>query len=303
MNKSVNPYEEVYVLTNGVRLHVVLAGDPLGKPLILLHGFPEFWYGWRHQIPALDAAGFRLIIPDQRGYNLSDKPEGIRAYNLDNLVEDVLGLADHFGYDRLDLVGHDWGAVVAWEAAITVPQRIQRLAILNVPHPAVMSAYLAKSPAHMLKSWYIVSFQIPGLADRLLRMRDWAALEGLLAGSGKSRTFDSRELVEYRKAWSQPGALTAMINWYRALVCYRPATPKDPRVHQPVLILWGKRDIALSYAMVSPSMDLCDQGRLTVFDEATHWVQHDEPSQVNRELIQFFRASDRSGSGEDDSSR
>lgn len=245
----------------------------------------------------------RLIIPDQRGYNLSDKPEGIRAYNLDNLVEDVLGLADHFGYDRLDLVGHDWGAVVAWEAAITVPQRIQRLAILNVPHPAVMSAYLAKSPAQMLKSWYIVSFQIPGLADRLLRMRDWAALEGLLAGSGKSRTFDSRELVEYRKAWSQPGALTAMINWYRALVCYRPATPKDPRVHQPVLILWGKRDIALSYAMVSPSMDLCDQGRLTVFDEATHWVQHDEPSQVNRELIQFFRASDRSGSGEDDSSR
>lgn len=295
-----NPYEEVYVPTNGVRLHVVLAGDPRGKPLVLLHGFPEFWYGWRHQIPALAKAGFRLIIPDQRGYNLSDKPEGIHAYHLDTLVKDVLGLADHFSDDRLDLAGHDWGAVVAWEAAISFPKRIQRLAILNVPHPAVMSAYLARSPSQMLRSWYIAFFQIPGLADHLLRMRDWAPLIRSLVGSGKHETFSSDELAQYRKAWSQPGALTAMINWYRALVRYRPVLPMDARVHQPVLILWGKRDFALSYAMVSPSLDLCDHGRLTVFDQATHWVQHDVPSQVNQELIQFFRPSGPYGSGKDD---
>lgn len=159
-----------------------------------------------------------------------------------------------------------------------------------------MTAYLAKSPPQMLKSWYIAFFQIPGLADRLLRMQDHAALERLLVGSGKPETFSADDLVEYRKAWSQPGALTAMINWYRALVRYRPAAPVDFRVHLPTLMLWGKRDVALSYAMVRPSIELCDHGRLTVFDEATHWVQHDEPVQVNRELIQFLQSAGPFGS-------
>lgn len=292
MLNALDDYEEIFVQTNGIRLHVVLAGNPAGKPVVLLHGFPEFWYGWRHQIPALAGAGFRLIVPDQRGYNLSDKPAGVRSYRMENLVGDILGLADHFGYDRVDLVGHDWGAAVAWQVAITYPQRVQRLAILNVPHPSVMSAYLAQSPAQMLKSWYIAFFQIPGLADRLLQLRDFAALGRLLTGSAKPETFSALDLAEYRKSWSQPGSLTAMINWYRALLRDRPASPADPRVHLPALILWGKRDVALSYTMVGPSVDLCDHGRLIVFDEATHWVQHDEPLQVNRELIQFLLSPD-----------
>lgn len=297
MNQS-GDYEETYVTTNGVRLHIILTGDPAGKPVVLLHGFPEFWYSWRHQIPALSGAGFRLIVPDQRGYNLSDKPVGVRSYRLENLVNDVLGLTDHFGYDRVDLVGHDWGAAVAWEVAIHFPQRLKRLAILNVPHPAVMTAFLAKSPAQMIKSWYIAFFQIPGLADRLLRIRDYAVLGRLLAGSGKPETFSAGDLVEYREAWSQPGALTAMINWYRALLRYRPASPVDHRVHLPTLMIWGKRDVALGFAMVKPSIDLCDHGLLKVFEEATHWVQHDEPAEVNRELIQFLQSADPSGSSQ-----
>jgi pimeloyl-ACP methyl ester carboxylesterase len=288
--------EEIDVPSNGIRLHVVLAGDPAGQPVVLLHGFPEFWYGWRHQIPALSQAGFRLILPDQRGYNLSEKPMGVGSYALADLVKDVLGLIDHFGYRQVDLVGHDWGAAVAWQTATVFPERIRRLVIMNVPHPAVMATYLAKSPAQVLRSWYIAFFQVPGLADRLLRMQNYAVLGHLLVGSGKAETFSADDLVEYRKAWSQPGSLTAMINWYRAIARHRPAFAVDPRIHLPTLMIWGKRDVALGFAMVRPSFELCDQCRLRIFDEATHWVQHDASDQVNQVLIEFLQSPNPSGS-------
>jgi epoxide hydrolase 4 len=282
-------YEHTFIETNGIRLHVVTAGSSQGKPVVLLHGFPEFWYGWRQQIPALVAAGYRVIVPDQRGYNLSDKPKGVRAYRIEELGRDVIGLLDHFGIDKAELAGHDWGAAVAWGVAVSFPQRIEHLAILNVPHPAVMLQTLRSSPRQMLKSWYIGFFQIPGLADWLLRINHYAALGRMLMSSGKSGTFTSADLAEYKKAWAQPGALTAMINWYRAIFRDRSTSRGDIRVHVPTLVLWGKRDVALSAEMAQRSIDLCEDGRLVYFENATHWVQHDEAEEVNRQLVSFFK--------------
>lgn len=282
-------FQHIFVDTNRIRLHVVTAGDPDGKPVILLHGFPEFWYGWRQQIPAMAKAGFRVIVPDQRGYNLSDKPKGILPYRMDELVGDVSGLIEHFGYRKVCLAGHDWGAGVAWNVAITSPAQIEKLAILNVPHPQVMLETLRKSPRQMLRSWYIGFFQIPGLADWLMSIDHFAGATRLLRTSGRKSTFSEEDYFEYRKAWSNSGGLTGMINWYRALLRYRPVSTISMRVHVPTLILWGRKDIALIEDMARKSVEFCDEGRLVYFDEASHWVQHDEPEAVNRELIEFFK--------------
>ncbi len=281
--------EDTFLDTNGIRLHGIQAGPGNGPLVVLLHGFPEFWYGWRHQIMPLAQAGFRILAPDQRGYNLSDKPKGVKAYRLDELSRDIIGLLDNLGKQTCYLVGHDWGAAVAWNVAMAYPHRIEKLVIMNVPHPAVMMSFLRKNPRQMLKSWYIAFFQVPGLADWLLRANDSAGAARLLAGSGKSSTFTDEELGEYKQVWSQPEALTSMIHWYRALVRYPPVLPVDRRLHMPVLMLWGKQDIALSYEMAQLSIELCDQGKLIPFEEATHWVQHDEAEKVNEHLLEFLR--------------
>jgi len=273
--------------TNGTRLHVVEAGPPDGPLVVLLHGFPEFWYGWRRQIPALAEAGFRLLVPDQRGYNLSDKPVGVPPYRLETLGDDVLGLLDKAGRERAFVVGHDWGAVVAWWLALAKPARVERLGILNVPHPMVMRRYLLTHPRQTLRSWYIFFFQLPGLAER------WMAREGFRNAARILRTarrgsFTDEDLARYREAWAQPGALTAMVNWYRA--AFRSASLRlpGPRVSVPTLMLWGARDIALGREMAQPSIDLCDEGRLVFFEDATHFVQHDEADRVNEELLRFL---------------
>ncbi len=150
-----------FITANGIKLHVQTDGPENGTSVVLLHGFPEFWYGWRRQIPALVEAGFRVIVPDQRGYNLSDKPKGVAAYDVDVLARDVIGLLDHFGIQKARLVGHDWGAVVAWTVALQHPDRLEKLAILNVPHPDVMTRFVLGNPAQRKKSWYVFFFQLP----------------------------------------------------------------------------------------------------------------------------------------------
>lgn len=282
--------EETFVETNGIKLHVIMAGPKDSPPVILLHGFPEFWYGWRKQIPVLAEAGFRVVVPDQRGYNLSDKPKGIKANRLDILVADVLGLIDALGYDKVRLIGHDWGAIVAWALAIWHPERLLKLGIMNVPHPSVMMKSLLKGDREQLRrSWYVFAFQIPWLPEFFLRRNDWRNAVRVLRGSAKIHTFKNEDIAEYKKSWSQPGAMTAMINWYRAVVRHRPKMPKDPRVTVPTLMLWGKQDVALSHRMAQPSIDYCDDGKLVSFEDATHWVQHDAADEVNHLLLEFLR--------------
>ena len=281
--------ETTLIETNGIRLHVARAGPADGPLLIFLHGFPEFWYGWRKQIPHFADAGFRVLVPDQRGYNLSDKPEGALAFSLDELAADVLGLMDAAGRERACLVGHDWGAAVAWWIAEHHPGRVERMAILNVPHGSVFLRQLRRSPRQWLRSWYIAFFQLPRLPEAVFRRRDWRAAAKALRLSARPGAFTAEDLERYRDAWSQPGAITAMINWYRALLRHRPHYPARPRISVPTLMIWGAGDAYLEKEMAKASIALCEKGRLILVEEATHWVQHEEPERVNRWIEAFLR--------------
>ncbi len=278
------------VPVNGVELHTALAGPEDGAPVLLLHGFPDAWFGWETQIRYLAQQGFRVIAPDQRGYNRSSVPAGVRPYALDHLVGDVIGLLDHFDIEVVNLAGHDWGAAVAWETAMRHPQRVRRLAIANVPHPAVMLRFLRRSPRQMLKSWYIAFFQIPGLADWLLSRDDFRLAALSMHSSGLPTTFSEEDIARYKQSWRNAGGMGGMLAWYRSLMRYRSRYSGDLSLAMPVLILWGKRDVALSFSMAEASMVYCPQGRLVAFYEASHWVMRDCPQQVNQHLSEHFKA-------------
>lgn len=267
-------------------LRVAEAGPDTGAPTILLHGFPEFWYGWRHQIGPLAGAGLRVVAPDQRGYGLSDKPEGVDAYHLDRLAGDVIALADACGFPKVRLVGHDWGGLVAWWVASHHPERIERLAILNAPHPGIVGDYMRSHPGQMLRSYYVGLFQIPGLPERLLTANRCRALRRALTTTSRPGAFAEADLERYVEAWLQPGAMTAMLNWYRALVRLPRANP--PRVRVPTLILWGRQDIALQAGLAEASLTFCDDGRIRWYDGASHWLAHEEPDAVNADLMAFL---------------
>jgi pimeloyl-ACP methyl ester carboxylesterase len=280
--------EHSYIKTNDIRLHVLQAGPKSGTPVVLLHGFPEFWYGWRKQIPVLAKAGCRVIVPDQRGYNMSDKPKGIKAYCLDTLVEDMTGLIKALDYEKVNLVGHDYGALVAWMLAIKYPERLHRLGIINMPHPAVMKRFLQRDFEQMRRSIYAFYFQLPWLPETVMRAGNWSVAALGMRRSGKPNAFTDEDIEKYKEAWSQPGAVTAMLNWYRATFRYPPAITNGMRVQIPTLILWGARDFALSRRMARPSLDYCDEGNLIFFPDATHWVQHEEADEINRQLLTFI---------------
>ncbi len=281
--------EHSYIETNGVRLHVAQAGAAADPLVILLHGYPDFWYGWRNQIAFLAQNGYRVWAPDQRGYNLSEKPRGVQAYRMEMLVNDVIGLIDAAGEQTVYLVGHDWGAAVAWSVALAAPERLKKLAILNVPHPKVFGETLRASREQLRKSWYIFFFQIPFLPEKLLTANHADRAKRALVASALPTTFSAADLEQYAEAWTQPNAMRSMIHWYRAVLRYPPALPADPRIHVPTLVLWGAQDIALTVEMAQQSVDLCDDARLVLFEDATHWVQDDKPDEVNALLKQFLQ--------------
>lgn len=281
-------YTHTTVKTNGVNLHVVQAGPLDGPLVILLHGFPDFWYGWRRQIDYLAAQGFRVWAPDQRGYNLSDKPKGIAAYSPDELSADVIGLIEAAGCEQTLLVGHDVGAAVAWWTACKYPERLTKMVILNVPHHQVFRKTLRTDSEQRRKSWYIALFQLPFLPEFLSGLGNTNAFARALTTSSLPGTFSEADLAEYRKSWAQPGALTGILNWYRGAVRAYPKVQPDPRVKVPTLILWGKNDIALKVEMAQASVDLCNDGRLVYFDKATHWVSHEELERVNNLIGEFL---------------
>lgn len=277
------------VRVNGVGLHYAEAGPPDGPPVILLHGFPEFWIAWRRQIPALVDAGFRIIALDQRGYNLSDKPASVADYDLDVLAGDVLALADHLGLGAVRLVGHDWGASVAWWLATTRPERVLRMAVLNAPHPVLWRRAMRRNPQQRRKSWYVYVLALPWLPERVMRAGNFRALAQSLVDSSRPGTFGDEKLDEYRQAWAQPGALTAMINWYRALLRKRMPAELAP-IDLETLLIWGVEDRFGDRSVAEESIRLCSRGRAVYIDGATHWVQHEEPQRVNELLSEFLSA-------------
>jgi pimeloyl-ACP methyl ester carboxylesterase len=279
-----------------VRLHCVFAGDERAPLVVLLHGFPELWYAWRRQIFALADAGFRVVAPDLRGYNLSDKPSGIAPYAIGRLAADIDGLVRVCGRDKAHVVGHDWGGGVAWMFAMTYPARLERLVILNSPHPLEMLRGLRR-PAQLAKSWYMFFFQLPWLPERLMRAKHFAMLlrtlreDPLVPGA-----FDDHDLAVYAESYAQPGALHAMTNYYRAMMRGRGGA-KLERVDAPVLILWGERDPHLGTDMATPDPKMVPNARVEFFPDASHWIQHERPERVNASLIEFLRGETRATTG------
>jgi pimeloyl-ACP methyl ester carboxylesterase len=308
---TTEPWTHGKTIANGVRLHYVEAGDPDDPLVLLLHGFPEFWYAWRHQLPALAEAGYHVIAPDLRGYNTSEKPPGVGAYRLTRLVDDVISLIEEFteragseGSDEAQLpllVGHDWGGAIAWEVAIRHPEAIERLAILNAPHPERFQRELG-SASQLRKSWYMFFFQLPGVPERAIRAGNYRVLDRLLREDPVDPdAFDSVDIERYTEALSKPGALTAAINYYRALARENPIgtlrralvgqsgrPPAYRRVQVPTLLIWGEQDSALSVSLTEGLDGWVENLRVERLPEASHWVQADAPETVNDLLVDFL---------------
>ena len=278
------PGESVAVDTNGISLHTRQAGPEDGPLVVLLHGFPEFWYGWHRQIKPLADAGYRVIVPDQRGYNRSDKPDGVDSYRIETLAADVVGLLDAADRETAAVAGHDWGAAVAWWLALSYPERIESLTAVNVPHPTVMETTLRNSLSQLRKSWYMFAFQLPALPEAISTVNNCRVLRRGLTNSSRPGTFSATDLERYRAAWQQPDALTAMINWYRAMGRYRPQPPRQ-QVSVPTLVMWGQQDEFLASTMADESLDYCDDAELVSFPSATHWVLHEEPEETADALL------------------
>ena len=275
------------VETNGVSLHVVRAGPTDGDPVVLLHGFPEFWYGWRHQIPALVDAGYRVVAPDQRGYNRSEKPDGLDAYTADTLGADAVGLLDAFGHDEARFVGHDWGAAVLWDVLLRSPDRVTQAVTMNVPHPAAFAEYMGTA-SQLRKSWYMFAYQLPRVPEAALRFDGWSGMRWFIDTSNREDTFTESDLDRYREAWARPGAVTAMLDWYRALVRRDVPDPPSWTVTPPTMVVWGLQDPYLRREMAPASVDQCADGRLEEIEDATHWVHHERSARVNDLLTDFF---------------
>jgi pimeloyl-ACP methyl ester carboxylesterase len=275
------------IAANGITLNVAVAGRDAAPPIILLHGFPEFSHAWHAQFPTLAAAGFHVLAPDLRGYNLSDKPTGISAYRADIVADDIAALIDTTPNKRATVVGHDWGGAIAWTLAQRHAARVSQLVILNCGHPSAMMKRIATDPRQLLRSWYIFALQLPWLPERFARANDFRVLVHAMRGTSRRGTFTDDDIMRYREAWSQPGALTAMINYYRAALRRRP--PKvSPRITVPTHIIWGTRDRFLGKELVEDSLRYCDHGRATYLD-ASHWVQHEQPERVSELIIATAR--------------
>jgi epoxide hydrolase 4 len=270
-----------------VKLHYVEAGE--GPLVVLLHGFPEFWYGWRLQIAPLVEAGHRVVAPDLRGYNLSSKPAGFAEYTSDKLAADVRDLIRERGAESALLVGHDWGGTAAWMTAMLHPEVVDRLAILNAAHPRKLNEGL-KHPSQLRRSWYFFYFQLPGgVPERHVQADDWEFFKDFLRDAQPPYT--TQELERYVDAWSQEGAATAMIDYYRAAVRKGAGAEFRP-VAAPTLVIWGEDDRYLGPTLAEPhSEDVPNLDRVERVPDASHWVHHDQAERVTQLLLEFFAAA------------
>jgi len=275
---------EGYAEIGDQRLHYVEAGE--GPLIVLLHGFPEFWYGWRLQIQPLAAAGFRVVAPDMRGYNLSSKPDGVASYAGDLLAADVRGLIHERGAESAMLVGHDWGGTAAWTTAMNHPEVVDRLAILNAAHPRKLLQGL-HHPGQLRKSWYFFFFDLPDLPEAVVHANRWHFFRHFLHDAHPAYT--PEEIDRYLKAWSQPGASAGMINYYRSSVRQKHAEAQIRTISAPTLVIWGQRDRYLGQELAEPDHDdVPNLDRVERLPDASHWVHHDEHERVNQLVTDFF---------------
>jgi pimeloyl-ACP methyl ester carboxylesterase len=309
MSELFDEIEEVYIETNGIKLHTVLIGS--GSPIILLHGFPDFWYGWRDIMLGLKDE-FRLVVPDLRGYNLSDKPKGIENYTLELLINDIKGISESLKLGKFYLVGHDWGGPIAWAFAGMFPELLEKLVLINGPHPLVIRDLIAKDDDQRKASSYIFEFLKPDSANKLMDNdfqllkavlnMDFQNLAGLLRGSGiddiseipkREKSLSKFDEDKYVEAWSQPGAVNAGLDYYRASVTEQLIGNRwNGEINVPTLVIHGMDDVALTPKILNGLEDYVKELKIVVkVEDASHWVMVDAPDIVNSSIKKFISNS------------
>jgi pimeloyl-ACP methyl ester carboxylesterase len=287
-----------FIQANRIRLHYVTQGE--GDLVILLHGFPEFWYSWRYQIPVL-ARNFKVVVPDLRGYNQSDKPA--TGYDLTTLASDINSLIENLGYERAHIVGHDFGGAIAWRFAQKFPHMLNRLVILSAPHPSRFAANLIQDLNQLRRSWYIFAFQIPGLPEWLIQQNLKNFVQTVFRGLAVRKGFFTRETSEmYEAALRQPGAIASALNYYRQLFSpliwitdawYTMSSGPPQLITAPTLVLWGEEDAVLSRRIAEDLRHAVSASfELKFLPNCGHWIQQESPQTVNRELLTFFGMSE-----------
>jgi epoxide hydrolase 4 len=296
MAEPIHKFEEHRISVNGIKLHAVSCGE--GPLVILLHGFPEYWGSWKHQLKALAAAGFQAVAPDMRGYNLSDKPKRVADYDLPILVSDVVALGKAFGSERFHLLGHDWGGAVAWYCGLIAPESLHSLTIMNAPHPRAFEREIFTA-AQVLKSWYMFYFQVPFLPEFLSGVFPKFVLKSMTDALVNKDAFSKEDLDGFFKAQNQPGAWRSMIHYYRSAFrseCRRAVTylvkkekgHEDTLIKTPTLIIWGEQDRFLGNHLLNDLEQWVPNLKIVRIPESGHWVQNEAPEKVNKSLLEFL---------------
>jgi epoxide hydrolase 4 len=291
--------QHAYADVNGVRLHYVSAGQ--GSLILFLHGFPEFWYAWRKQLEEF-GRDYRAVALDMRGYNLSSKPADVEQYRIKYLIEDVGALAEHLGYQSFNLVAHDWGGGVAWAFALAHPECLEKLIVINMTHPGVFARELRNNPAQQQASSYMVWFQ-SSEAEKRLTGNNYAQLIETVIDPGLVKGyFTEEDRKAYLDAWSQPGAMSGGLNYYRAARLGPPsagggrlsgnyaADPSKLKVHVPTLVIWGEQDPYLLPGNLQGLEEFVPNVKIKRIPSGTHWVIHERPDLVNQYIREFIAA-------------
>jgi pimeloyl-ACP methyl ester carboxylesterase len=290
-------WKHEYIDVDNLRMHYVTQGK--GPLMLMIHGFPEFWYSWRHQIPVM-AERFKVVAPDMRGYNQTEKPVGVGQYRLDVLTADVAGLIKALGYEKAVVVAHDWGGVVAWAFAMQYPKMVDRLIILNCPPSQVLIEHLMKNPKQLRRSYYMFLFQIPLLPEAVFRFNDYMMIEKAFRGWAIDKSaFSDHDIKMLKEAAAKPGALTASVNYYRAALrnlAMGFAAMKAVRtgvvqhkVKSPTLVIWAEGDAALGTEMTYDIHKVMDAPlEIRYIPDCSHWVQQERPGEVNRFMQEWL---------------
>ncbi len=286
MSPITDSWQEDYIITNGVKLHYVTQGE--GKLMLMLHGFPEFWYSWRHQIPEF-ASDYKVVALDLRGYNDSEKPKDVSAYQISELVNDIKGVIQGLGYESCILVGHDWGGMIAWYVAYNYPELVDKLIVMNIPHPAKFAEALRSSPQQLLRSWYVFFFQLPLLPELLFQWDDYRLIASSFIDMAIDKdTFSEADLNAYKDAAAKRGAITAMLNYYRNVFQGLLNQRQWDVLQIPTLMIWGENDTALGKELTYNTKDYVPDLQIRYIPNCSHWVQQEQCQLVNQYMREFL---------------
>jgi pimeloyl-ACP methyl ester carboxylesterase len=291
MMQTTETWQHRHIITHGIRMHYVIQGS--GPPILLLHGFPEFWYSWRFQLPFLAEHSYTVVAPDLRGYNDTDKPR--KGYDVATLARDIEGLIKGLGQEKAVVVGHDWGGAVAWVFAARYPEMTERLIVMNAPHPLAFQREM-RTLRQLRKSWYIFFFQLPWLPEYVLLRNNANEVGRMLRGAAVQKSTFPREVTaRFQQAMSRPGAMKAALNYYRQIFGRTPwslaSTSNGFRIKAPTLIIWGEQDIALGIELLNGLEQWVDNIQIQRIPGSGHWVQQEQPDKVNQLMLDFLQTA------------